>query len=128
MKKFLFVICSALLSLAVHAQIQDPVEFKSELKKLANNEAEIIFTGEIEDGWHVYSTELGDGPTSATFKVERISGVELVGKLRPADKEVECYDQSFGMKVRYFESTAKYQDPFHDSQVYHYSYKIVPYQ
>ena len=108
MKKFLFVICSALLSLAVHAQIQDPVEFKSELKKLANNEAEIIFTGEIEDGWHVYSTELGDGPTSATFNVEKISGVELVGKLIPADKEVESYDQSFGMKVRYFESTAKF--------------------
>ena len=108
MKKFLFVICSALLSLAVHAQIQDPVEFKSELKKLANNEAEIIFTGEIEDGWHVYSTELGDGPTSATLNIEKINGVELIGKLMPVGKEVESYDQSFGMKVRYFESTAKF--------------------
>ena len=108
MKKFLFVICCALLSLAVHAQIQDPVEFKSELKKLANNEAEIIFTGEIEDGWHVYSTELGDGPTSATLNIEKINGVELIGKLMPVGKEVESYDQSFGMKVRYFESTAKF--------------------
>ena len=53
----------------LQAQIQDPVKFKSELKTLAADEAEVVFTAAIDKGWHVYSTDLGDGgPISATFK------------------------------------------------------------
>jgi guanylate kinase len=60
-------------------------------------------------GWHVYSTDLGDGgPISATFNVDNKSGVELVGKLKPVGKEVSTFDKLFEMKVRYFENTAKF--------------------
>ena len=70
--------------LAAHAQIQDPVKFKTELKTLSDTEGEIIFTGTIDRGWHVYSTDLGDGgPISATFNVDKMTGAELVGKLKP---------------------------------------------
>ena len=100
MKKVLFSICLLLLGVAVQAQMQDPVEFKSELKMLADGEAEIVFTGTIEEGWHVYSTNLTGGPTSATFTVENIAGAELTGALKPEGKEVEKYDESFGVKVR----------------------------
>ncbi|MBO4986136.1 MAG: thioredoxin family protein [Bacteroides sp.] len=108
MKKVLFSICLLLLGVAVQAQMQDPVEFKSELKMLADGEAEIVFTGTIEEGWHVYSTNLTGGPTSATFTVENIAGAELTGALKPEGKEVEKYDESFGVKVRYFEKSVKF--------------------
>ncbi|MBQ8223742.1 MAG: thioredoxin family protein [Bacteroides sp.] len=108
MKKVLFTICLLLLGVAVQAQMQDPVEFKSELKMLADGEAEIVFTGTIEEGWHVYSTNLTGGPTSATFTVEDIAGAELTGALKPEGKEVEKYDESFGVKVRYFEKSVKF--------------------
>ena len=72
-------------------------------------EAEVVFTGTIDKGWHVYSTDLGDGgPISATFNVESISGAELVGKLKPVGKEVAAFDKLFEMKVRYFENTAQF--------------------
>lgn len=93
----------------VQAQIQEPVKFKSELKTLQAGEAEVVFTGTIDKGWHVYSTDLGDGgPISATFNVESISGAELVGKLKPVGKEVAAFDKLFEMKVRYFENTAQF--------------------
>lgn len=93
----------------VQAQIQEPVKFKSELKTLQAGEAEVVFTGTIDKGWHVYSTDLGDGgPISATFNVESISGAELVGKLKPVGKEVVAFDKLFEMKVRYFENTAQF--------------------
>ncbi|WP_368229406.1 protein-disulfide reductase DsbD family protein, partial [Bacteroides caccae] len=72
-------------------------------------EAEIVFTAAIDKGWHVYSTELGDGgPISATFNVDKTSGIELLGKLKPVGKEVATFDKLFEMKVRYFENTAKF--------------------
>ena len=87
MKKSIFSILLLLFAVVVQAQIQEPVKFKSELKTLQAGEAEVVFTGTIDKGWHVYSTDLGDGgPISATFNVESISGAELVGKLKPVGR------------------------------------------
>ena len=109
MKKSIFSILLLLFAVVVQAQIQEPVKFKSELKTLQAGEAEVVFTGTIDKGWHVYSTDLGDGgPISATFNVESISGAELVGKLTPVGKEVAAFDKLFEMKVRYFENTAQF--------------------
>ena len=109
MKKLLFPFVLLLFAVAVQAQIQDPVKFNSELKILAADEAEVVFTAAINKGWHVYSTDLGDGgPISATFNVEKISGAEVVGKLKPVGKEISTFDKLFEMKVRYFENTAQF--------------------
>ena len=109
MKKLLFPLFLLLFAVAVQAQIQDPVKFKSELKTVAADEAEVVFTAAIDKGWHVYSTDLGDGgPISATFNVEKISGAEVVGKLKPVGKEISTFDKLFEMKVRYFENTAQF--------------------
>lgn len=91
------------------AQMQEPIHFKSELKKKSATEAEIVFTATIDDGWHVYSTELPDGgPISATFNVDKMEGVELVGKLTPVGKEEDKFDQMFQMQVRFFEHNAQF--------------------
>ena len=99
----------ALFCLPMFAQMQDPVQFKTEWKEISATEAEIVFTGTIDAGWHVYSTELGDGgPTSATFNIDEIKGAELVGKLTPGAGEIDKMDPIFGMQVRYFEKSAKF--------------------
>ena len=109
MKKLLFPLFLLLFTVAMRAQIQDPVKFKSELKTVAADEAEVVFTAAIDKGWHVYSTDLGDGgPISATFNVEKISGAEVAGKLKPVGKEISTFDKLFEMKVRYFENTAQF--------------------
>ena len=91
----------------VIAQIQDPVQFKTEWQSLSETEAQIVFTANIDAGWHVYSTDLGEGgPISATFNTDKMEGLELDGKLTPQGKEVENFDKLFEMKVRYFENKA----------------------
>jgi len=95
------------------AQIQEPVKFKTELKTISDTEAQIVFTGNIDAGWHVYSTDLpSGGPISATFNVEKIQGAELMGKLTPQGKEIENFDKVFEMKLRYFENTATFVQKF----------------
>lgn len=99
----------AFMCLPVLAQMQDPIKFKTEWKKVSDTEAEIIFNASIEKGWHLYSTELGDGgPISTSFNVDKIEGAEIIGKLTPQGTEIDKMDPIFQMKVRYFEGTAKF--------------------
>ena len=94
----------AILCLPVLAQIQEPVKFKTEWKSVSADEVEIVFTGKMEKGWHVYSTDLPEGgPISATFNTDKLEGAEVVGKLKPAGKEIDKMDPIFGMQVRFFE-------------------------
>ena len=109
MKKLISSLLLSFVVCVLQAQIKDPVKFKTEFNTLSDTEAEIVFTAAIDKGWHVYSTELGDGgPISATFNVDKTSGIELLGKLKPVGKEVATFDKLFAMKVRYFENTAKF--------------------
>ena len=111
MKKTFILSCLLLVVCftSAFAQIQDPVQFKTELKKISETEAQIIFTGTIDAGWHVYSTDLPEGgPISATFNTDKMEGIELDGKLTPQGKEIQNYDKMFEMNVRYFEDVATF--------------------
>lgn len=113
-KKFLLSCLLIIMAwLPSFAQIQEPVKFKTELKTISDTEAQIVFTGNIDAGWHVYSTDLpSGGPISATFNVEKIQGAELMGKLTPQGKEIENFDKVFEMKLRYLENTATFVQKF----------------
>ena len=92
-----------------HAQMMNPVKFTSSLKTNGTAEAEIVFSGKIQPGWHVYSTGLGgDGPISATFNVNKMEGAEVVGKLQPRGNEISKFDPLFEMKLRYFEGSVTF--------------------
>ena len=98
-----------LMVLTTMAQMEDPVKFTAEIKTGKTAEAEIVFSGRIESGWHIYSTDLGSsGPTEASFHVNKADGIELVGKLMPRGNEKSHFDAMFGMNVRYFEGTAQF--------------------
>ena len=89
----------------MNAQMVDPVHFTSDLKTENGVEAEIIFHATIDNGWHVYSTEIGNGgPTEATFNVVKMDGAELVGKLTPKGKVIKKMDKLFDMELKYFEN------------------------
>ena len=109
MKRIIAMGAMLLMVLTAMAQMEDPVKFTAEIKTGKTAEAEIVFSGRIEAGWHIYSTNLGSsGPTEASFHVNKADGIELVGKLMPRGNEKSHFDQMFGMNVRYFEGTAQF--------------------
>ena len=108
MKK-LMTLVMLMIAVVANAQMLNPVKFSSQLKTNGTAEGEIIFSGKIEKGWHVYSTGLGnDGPVTATFNVNKLDGVELVGKLKPVGHEISAYDKIFEMNLRYFEGSVQF--------------------
>lgn len=109
MKRLFSLLSACLIFVMVSAQIQEPVKFKAEWNKISETEAEIVFAATIDAGWHVYSTDLpADGPVSAVFNLDKISGAELVGKLTAVGNEIKAHDEMFGMDLRYFENSAKF--------------------
>ena len=99
----------ALFALIAQGQMVDPVHFTSKLKMLKDGEAEIVFSATIDNGWHVYSTDMGnDGPISATFNVVKMEGAEKVGKLKPRGNVIKQFDKLFGMELRFFEKKAEF--------------------
>lgn len=98
----------------VMAQGDVPVHFSVQQKVVSPTEVDVIFTGKIDNGWHVYSTGLpADGPVSATLTTEKAEGVKPLGKLKAQGKEISNFDQVFGMKLRYFEKSVTFVQRYH---------------
>ena len=109
MKKALTIFALLLSVLTATAQMQDPVHVRSELKKISDTEAELLFSATIDAGWHVYSTGLSDdGPISATFHADKMEGAKTVGSLKARGKEQKVFDKVFEMEVRYFEQAVTF--------------------
>ena len=95
--------------LPMFAQMQEPIKFQTELKKISDTEAELVFNATIDAGWHLYTTELPeDGPVSATINFDKMEGAELVDKLTPQGKVIEHFDNMFEMNLRYFENNGTF--------------------
>lgn len=98
-----------LVSILAMAQMQTPVHFSVSQKQVSPSEVDIIFTGKIDKGWHVYSTGLpDDGPISATLTSETSEGAKAEGKLKAQGKEISQFDNLFGMKLRFFENSVTF--------------------
>ena len=109
MKKIIALSALLLMALTALAQMADPVKFTATLKTNGTAEGEIVFSGRIEAGWHIYSTNLGqNGPTEASLHVNKADGIQLVGSLMPRGNEKAHYDPIFSMRVRYFEGSAQF--------------------
>ena len=109
MYRILISLLAVIFSISVRGQMMDPVHFTSQLKMLEGADAEIIFSATIDEGWHVYSTDLGnDGPVSATFHAVKMDGVETVGKLKPRGNVTKQFDKMFDMELRFFEHKATF--------------------
>ena len=105
MKRFFLSFMAIFVAFVAWAQMADPVHFRSELKILQGDEAEIVFSATIDPGWHLYSTDISDdGPTRATFHADKLDGAELVGKLKPRGNVKEEYEEMFETTLRFFEN------------------------
>jgi thiol:disulfide interchange protein len=89
-----------------NAQIQQPVKWSFDSKKINNEEFDLVLTADIEKGWHVYATDtVKDGPIPTSFKFKSSGEYELAGKLG-MPKAIEEFDKVLEMELRYFEHKA----------------------
>lgn len=107
-KKTVLSALAVLVAQITFAQMFNPVTVEHELS-VNGSEGAIVFAAEIEDGWHLYSTDIAaGGPTAASVTFEVLEGAELVGSLTPGAGVIVKNDPVFGMTVGYFEEEATF--------------------
>ena len=97
-----------MMTLTASAQMMEPVKVSSEMKKLNDTEAELLFHMKIDAGWHVYSPKVTGGPIPASFHAEKMEGAKTVGSLKWRGKEISKYDEMFGQELQFFENSVTF--------------------
>ena len=102
---FLFALLLSALSLS--AQIYDPIKWSFEHNKLSDSAGEIVLKATIDEGWHLYGTQLPeDGPIATSFVFEQLQDIALDGELVVPDGLVRQYDPNFAMELNWYEKEA----------------------
>ncbi|QYA25209.1 thiol:disulfide interchange protein [Gramella sp. MT6] len=106
-KGFFFLIL--LTGFLAQAQIHNPVQWDTEVKKIAEDEYQLVINANIEDKWHLYSQELPEGGALPTVFIYEKAGekYELVGNTKESDAITE-FDKVFEMDLSYFAYNATF--------------------
>ena len=85
------------------------VNFKVQYKRVNPTTVDIVFTGTAAPGWHIYSTNIGEGgPTPASFGTDNLKGAKLKGPLKAGPGAKTMQDPIFEMQVSFFEGHATF--------------------
>ncbi len=108
MKHILFAL-SVLFCTIINAQIEDPVSWSFSVEQ-NGEEATLISTATIEEGWHVYAQvlESDQGPVATEFTFKPNVGYALNGKNEESETHQE-YDKNFEMNLSFFEDKAVFK-------------------
>jgi DsbC/DsbD-like thiol-disulfide interchange protein len=113
-KRTIFRFTILLFGLTIYAasqgqnrQANKPVKWIFSVENSGKNEANVIITATMKDGWHIYSRFLEEGgPSPTKFTFETSDEYMLVGTMKDEGKLVEKYDSTFLMPIAWFEGKA----------------------
>lgn len=97
----LMIVCQVAVALA-------QINFKASQKQVSDTEFDIVFTGTIGSGWHVYDMNEKNGPIPASFNVDKKEGVQLVGPMKANKKPTKHYEEMFGADVLFYEGSVTF--------------------
>ncbi|MDZ4204294.1 MAG: cytochrome c biogenesis protein CcdA [Bacteroidales bacterium] len=93
---------------SANAQIVEPVKWSFSAERTSIQEATVVFTATIDDGWYLYSQHLPEGgPVPTNFNVESSTSFQLVGKV-VEPKPIEKFDPIFKMDLKYFKGKVSF--------------------
>ncbi len=111
MKKLITLLLLCVSSFAVHAQMDDPVQWTSEIEQLSDTEYKLIYKAEILDKWRLYSqylTENSGFPTEFMYdSIQQANDFKLVGKSEESEG-ITKFDKVFQAELTYFKGTATF--------------------
>lgn len=113
MKNFLrgiLLLVAVFFSHTIFSQAENPVKWKLTSVKVNDCEYDLVFSGTIDDHWHLYSLNMkgDDGPVPSSIKLDKSTDYEPAGK-PTENKPIKIYDKVFDMDVMYFEKSVTFK-------------------
>lgn len=94
----------------VWSQVIKPVTWSFSQTKVTETEYDLLFTAEINEGWHLYSITLPEGgPVQTTFYFKNLENAELAGEINASKEAIDKFDPSFKLQVKYYEEDVTFK-------------------
>ena len=91
------------------SQVFDPVSWKTSIEKINEEEAFLVATATIDNGWHLYGQEIpAGGPRPTVFTFTPNENYQLIGNTLE-DSGITEDDKIFKMKIKYFAYKATFK-------------------
>lgn len=88
----------------VEAPGDDHIRWHFSSLKQSKFEWKLVFTADIDRGWHLYSQKLEpDGPMPTTFAFEKDNRLKLLGDVKEDGESRAEYDSTFMVNVVWYE-------------------------
>lgn len=111
--KRISLIFALILFSVVSMSAQKPIKWRSSVKMTSKTEGVITIRAIIQQGWHLYGTNLPQGGPKATkFDFSSSKGIELVGQVTPSVNPKTVFDKSFGMNLNWWEQSLTFTQKF----------------
>lgn len=94
--------------LTAMAQSDQEVSWKFSAKKIAANTYEVTMKATINDGWHLYAQDPGEGPIPTSFKFTKNPLLTLEGTVKEVGKLHKVFESAFGSVVGFYENTVSF--------------------
>lgn len=111
--KRISLIFALILFSVVSMSAQKPIKWRSSVKMTSKTEGVITIRAIIQQGWHLYGTNLPQGGPKATkFDFSSSKGIELVGQVTPSVNPKTVFDKSFGLNLNWWEQSLTFTQKF----------------
>jgi len=99
-----YAILFLLIGFVSFSQVYEPIKWRYESEKVAEQEYNLIFTATIETNWALYSQFIEDGgPIPTSFDFDKNESIEFIGKVEEDDEnKVTKKDPVFDMVLSKF--------------------------
>lgn len=106
--KYLLPIFALFITSSLVAQSDKEVQWTFTAKKVTDNTYEIHMTAKVNDDWHIYSQNAGDGPFATAVSFSKNPLVSLEGKVQESGKMKKVFEKAFDTEVRYYEDVVNF--------------------
>jgi thiol:disulfide interchange protein DsbD len=112
MKKLLTLVIMMSLCLCTYAQMPTPIKWHVSARMTSATEGVVRLKAVINQGWHLYGTEMPKGGPKATTIDFTDTGVKFKGTLTPSVKPVAKHDTQFDIDVTWWEGSVTFTRKF----------------
>jgi len=108
--KLILMGVAILMATSIFAQVEDPVKWTFSTDNVNGQEAELVFSAEIDYPWHLYAAKLpAGGPIATTPWYDESDAYSLVDAIIEVTKPKVKFDEGFQMEVGTLERKAEFR-------------------
>ncbi len=101
MKQFFLATLLSVFLINANAQIENPVKWMY-TAKTGPKTYDVHITATLDNKWHIYSQNAGEGPEPTTLTFDKNPLIKLDGKVLEQGKLEKEYDNNFKSELKFF--------------------------